>query len=228
MTQINSKKEEMYVNFVDSQIIDDLYIIPGMNGREVNINRTYSNMQEERVFNEKNIIFDQIKPEVSLEDNKDKIIIRGNELKNSVSLLFESNGELAKYMHQNNYVVDLLISREEYDFNYELINHAKSRDTYMNIDKYLSKAKRNKNLCVTFNDEIPEICEGKYVVKPTLTITHANLSSEKSKIASGEIIVIKDSLTLAELNIVLNQIKYHDLKVVALSELIQETYNKEE
>lgn len=225
MQTINSLKEERYVDYIDSQIIDDLYIIPGLNGKEINSNKSYSSMQEKRIFNESQLVFNEVKPTISIEDNKDKIIIRGNNEKNSVSLIFESINNLTSYMHENNYLVDVLLSKEEYNFNYELINNASDSKTYSNIDKYLNKNKRNKNLCITFDTNINELCKGKYIVKPSLTISHTNISSEKNKISSGEIILIKDSLSLTEFNIILNFIKYHDLNIVPLSELISENNN---
>lgn len=222
MQKINSLAQDKYVHFIDSQIIDDLYIIPGLNGKEINSNRSYSCMQEGKEFNEDLLVFSEIKPSVSLEDHKDKIIIRGNNQKNSVALVFMGVNKMTQFMHQNNYIVDVLINKEEYDFNYELINSSKDKQVYNNIEKYLNKNKKNSNLCFILDDNIPDLCNDKFIVKPSLVISHANISSEKSKISSGEIILIKDSVSLTELNIILNYIKYHDLKVVPLSELISE------
>lgn len=222
MKSIKDLKDTLDVNYIDSTIIDNMYIIPGLNGQELNTNRSFSNMQEKSIYDESKLIFNEIRPTISLEDNKDKIIVRGNKEKNSVSLIFESVNNLSKYLHQNNYKVNVLINEEEYDLNYELINDSNSDKTYTNIDSYLTKNKVNKNLCFVKNDQVSKHCEGKYLFKPSLTINHSNISTEKNKITSGEIILIKDSITLTELNIILNQIKYQDLKIVPLSELISE------
>lgn len=222
MKSINEVKDSLYVNYINSTIIDDIYIIPGLSGQELNANKSFSKMQEKSIYDETKLVFNNIKPSISIEDNKDKIIIRGNKEKKSVSLIFESNNNLIKYLHQNNYRVNLLISKEEYDFNYELINYSNTEKVHKNIDSYLTKNKENKNLCLVKNNEIPEYCKNKYLFKPSLTINHSNISIEKNKIESGEIILINDSLSLSELELVLNQIKYKDLKVVPLSVLISE------
>ncbi len=222
MKSINEIKDSLYVNYIDSTIIDDIYIIPGVSGQELNANRSFSNMQEKSVYDESKLVFNDIKPAISIEDNKDKIIIRGNKEKQSVSLVFESINKLTKYMHQNNYIVNVLISKEEYDFNYELINNSNVDKTYRSIESYLTKNKSNKDLCLIKNDQIPDYCKDKYLFKPSLTISHSNISTEKNKIESGEIILVKDTLSLSELEILLGQIKYQDLKVVPLSELISE------
>ncbi len=227
MQEIKAVKDELYVNFINSQVIDDLYIIPGINGRELNANLSYSKMQEEQVFNENKLIFDTIKPEISIKDNKDKIIIRGNGKKRHVSLVFEDYSNLTKYMGNLKYEIDVLISKEEYNEQYELINNAKVEETYKNIDSFLKKQKKDNNLCMTLNDELPSLCKNKYIFKPSLIVSHANISTAKKEITSGEIILVKNSLSITELNVLINQIKYQDLKIVPLSTLISEEYNED-
>lgn len=226
MKSINEIKDTKTVSSIDSQIINDLYIIPGLNGKEVDSDASFSKMHMYDKFSETNLVFNEIKPTISLEDNKDKIIIRGNEEKNSVSLIFESLSTLTTHMIQNNYQVNLLINEEQYDLNFELINNSHNETIYNNIEKFLTKNKINKNLCYVKDDNnISKYCQDKYLFKPSMIISHSSLSSLKSKISSGEIILIKDSLTLTELNILLNQINYKDLKIVPLSELITESHS---
>ncbi len=221
MQSINEIEQSKYISYIDSSIIDDLYIIPGLNGQKVNVTKSFNNMQKNKEFNEELLIFDSIKPEISLEDNKDKIIIRGNKNKQSVSFIFEEISELSHYMINHNYSVDLLINKEEYDESYELINNSNNELIYHNIDKYLNNHKLNKKLCYVKKD-IPQTCTDKYLFKPSLIINHSNLSSTKNKISSGEIILVQKSLTISELEILLNQINYQDLKIVPLSDLIKE------
>ncbi len=224
MQSINNIKEEKYISSKNSTIIDNLYIIPGLNGKEVNSDKSFSKMHMYDKFDETNLVFNEIKPTISIEDNKDKIIIRGNKEKNSVSLIFESLSEITTYLHQNNHLVNLLITEENYNLNYELINNSKNETTYNNIEKFLTKNNINNNLCyIKDESDIPKYCKDKYLFKPSMIISHSTLSSLKSKISSGEIILIKDSLSLTEFNILLNQIKYKDLSIVPLSELINES-----
>lgn len=221
LQSIEDVKETKYVSYIDSTLVDEIYIIPGVSGREVNVNKSFSNMLKMKAYNDDFLIFNTIKPQLSLEDNKDKIIIRGNENKNSVAIIFEEESDLSKYMISNNYKVNLLINKEEYNLSYELINNSNKESTYNNIEKYLNKYKINKNLCYVKSD-IPKLCIDKYLFKSSMTVNHSNLSSMKNKITSGEIILIQKSLTLSELEILINQINYQDLNIVPLSELIKE------
>ncbi len=221
LQSINEVKESKYVSSIDSIFIDNNYIIPGLSGREVDVNKSFLSMQKNKSYNEDLLVYETIKPTISLEDHKDKIIIRGNEKKNRVSLIFEEESELTKYLISKQYQIDLLLNQENYNLSYELINNSNDSTTYHNIDKYLNKKKANHQLCYVKNT-IPKLCQNKYLFKASLIINHSNLSLNKNKISSGEIILVQKSLSLSELELLLNQIKYQDLEIVYLSELIKE------
>ena len=63
-------------------------IIPGSNGREVNIDKSYKKMRTGNVFNDKLLVFNVIYPEYKLKDNMDKYIINGNINKKEKESLF--------------------------------------------------------------------------------------------------------------------------------------------
>lgn len=222
MQSINEIKDSKYVNSIDCIIVDDLYIIPGLNGKEVNSDASFANMHEDKLYTEDKLVFNEIKPTISLEDNKDKIIIKGNSKKNSVSLIFESISDKTKYMLQNNYKVNVLINEVINSLDYELINNANTEKNYNSIENFLNNFKINKELCYVKNEVSPS-CQNKYLFKTSIEVNHSNLSSIKNTIKSGDIILIKDSLSLSEFTILLNQIKYQDLNIVPLSKLIDES-----
>ncbi|UKI29085.1 MAG: hypothetical protein L6V78_01690 [Clostridium sp.] len=71
-------------------------IIPGLNGKEIDYKKSLVKMEDFNAFNEHFLKFNDITPEISLEDNKDKIIIKGNPKKRSVSLILEQDKEKKK------------------------------------------------------------------------------------------------------------------------------------
>ncbi len=224
MKNLINIKETKYVNSINSTIINDLYIIPGLNGQEVNLDKSFTNLHKYDIYDESNLVWNEIKPSISIEDNKDKIIIRGNKEKNSISLIFENITELSEYLIQNNYKVNLLINEETKNNKYELINNSNIKTTYQSIERYLNKNNINKHLCyIKDSSNIPDYCQDKYLFKPSMIISHTTISTLNNKISSGEIILIKDSLSLTELNVLLNQIKYKNLSIVPLSELFDES-----
>jgi hypothetical protein len=222
MKSLKEIQETKYVDYINSTIIDEIYIIPGLNGKEVNLDKSFSNMHEINTYNEEYLVFNDIKPKVSLEDNKDKIIIKGNKEKQSISLIFENYNSLSKYLLSQGYKVNILLSEKYYDNNYELINNA-NNTIYYEIEDYLNKNKINKNLCYIKEDtKIPTNCKNKYLFKPSLTISHSNISNTINNISSGDILLIKDTISLTELKIILNQISYRNLDIIPLSDLIKE------
>ena len=219
MQKIESNKQELYVDSTNSVLIDELYIIPGINGKEVNVNSSFNTMKKLNIYSESQIVYNQIEPKISLKDNKERIIIRGNSKKRNVSLIFEKESLLTDYLIENKYKIDILINKEQYSTKYEMINYSTNKTTYNNIESYLNKNNLNKNLCYVKNKSL---CQDKYIFQESLIINHSNLSTNINKITSGEIILIKDTLTLTELELLINKIKSQDLSIVPISELISE------
>ena len=104
--EIAEYKEAVVSNeSVDATILDE-YIIPGLNGLEIDVRKSFHNMKSFGTFNKYYLIYDQIKPDISLEDNKDKIIISGTNKKKSVSIVIENIGDVSKYLKENDIKVD--------------------------------------------------------------------------------------------------------------------------
>ena len=217
MQSIKNVSKSLSTESINCSIIEDTYIIPGYNGKYVNLDKSFYNMVTSD-YNEDLLVFNQIKPNISLEDNKDKIIIRGNHNKQAVSILFENINSLSRYLSNNNYTVNILIEEETYTNKYELINNSKQDTIYKRIDNKL-----NNKLCYTTDNTIPKLCKDKYVFTHSLEINHSNLSKQINTISSGDIILIKDSVTIEELELIINQINYKDLTILPISKLISET-----
>ena len=92
-------------------IIDGKYITPGINGLLVNIDKSYNQMKIYNVFSEKYIVYDEVKPEISTKEFKDKIINKGNSLRNSVSLIISKNNQSIDYLVTKNIKFDPSLQR---------------------------------------------------------------------------------------------------------------------
>ena len=107
-------KEESNIDYVNAIIKDD-NIIPGMNGLKVNTEKSFQKMKSFGAFNKYYLIFDQVKPEISLEDHK-----RQNDTKMEivkkvmVSFILEENENIAKYLKENNIEASLLITKDTF------------------------------------------------------------------------------------------------------------------
>lgn len=186
MVKINELKENYNVEYVNA-IIDDNTIIPGINGVTVNSKKSYSKMKVLNVFNEYYLEYDQVKPTISLMDNRDKIIIKGNKNKNAVALVINNNKSVKDYLTNEGYATDY------------------------------------QNVCIIENEG--GCNEDYYKVTPSLIINHQNILPTKNSVESGDIILICENVSVAEIKLLLEEIKYRDLNIISLNELISEENN---
>ena len=194
MQSINEVEEQYKVSAVNASV-NDHYIVPGIMGRMINKNKSFVNMKAFGIFNEYYLVFDNIKPEISLEDNKDKIIKQGNKEKKAVAFLLEEGSEQIKnYLKENKIPASLLILESTYQNNsyFEQINNDKLK--YKNVDSLLNKNNQNKN----------------------------NLVEAKRNLESGSIIFIQKNVSLEHLKLLIKEIGFKGLKMTTVSDLISE------
>ena len=217
---ISLEKKEDFVNAV----IEDDYIIPGMYGSIIDELKSLAKMKEQDVFNNLYLVSQPIKPDISLSDNLDKIIIKGNSKKQQVSFVIDENSskKIKDYLVKNSIKASLLIAKDNFskDSYFEQINN--DFKNYKELDKTLKKNKINTNICVLDNNNSNlKFCKSKkkYLVKPGMFLDNANIIEIKTKLDSGSIIYIKDA---SYLDCLVEYIKSKDLKIVPLSQLISE------
>lgn len=217
---ISLEKKEDFVNAV----IEDDYIIPGMYGSIIDELKSLAKMKEQDVFNNLYLVSQPIKPDISLSDNLDKIIIKGNSKKQQVSFVIDENSskKIKDYLVKNSIKASLLITKDNFskDSYFEQINN--DFKNYKELDKTLKKNKINTNICVLDNNNSNlKFCKSKkkYLVKPGMFLDNANIIEIKTKLDSGSIIYIKAATYL---DCLVEYIKSKDLKIVPLSQLISE------
>lgn len=223
LKEIQNASKERKLDFVNAVIQDD-YIIPGMYGSVVDELKSLSKMKEDDVFNSIYLVNQPIKPDISLSDNLDKIIIKGNSKKMQVSFIIDINSsrEIKDYLVKNNIKASILTTKEHYskDNYFEQINN--DFDNYKALDKLLKKNKQNTNICILdSNNTNLNFCKQrkKYLVKPDLFLDKTNIIEVKAALSSGSIIYLKD---ITYLDCLAEYIKSKDLNIVFLSELIKE------
>lgn len=223
MLSIKEYSQESNYDAVNA-VIDDNYIIPGMYGKRVNEVKSLMNMKATGVFNSLFLVNDVVKPDISLNNNKDKIIKRGNSKKQAISLILENDETNAvTYLISSKLPASLLVTKKTYNQNpyFEQINN--DFDNYKAVDNLLNKDKINTNICVVGRNN-KEICikNKKYLVEPSLILNEANILSVKKNMTSGDIVLIKSSASIDDIALLINYAKSKGLKVIKLSELISE------
>ena len=226
LKEIRNVSLEKKLDFVNAEITDD-YIIPGMYGSVIDELKSLAKMKEQDAFNSLYLVSQPIKPDISLSDNMDKIIKKGNSKKLRVSFIIDTNSskEIKDYLVKNNLKASILTTKETYskDSYFEQINN--DFNNYQDLDKLLKKNKINTNICVLDNNKTNlKFCQKKkkYLVIPELVLDKTNIIEVKENLSSGSIIYIKDATYL---DCLVEYIKSKDLKIVPLSELISEKEN---
>ena len=91
-------KDDYEVESVNATIHEE-YIIPGVIGKEVNVEESFRSMKYLGAFSESNLVFDEIVPEISISQNKDKIIAQGNKIHQAVAFITKDE-QLIAYLEE--------------------------------------------------------------------------------------------------------------------------------
>lgn len=221
MQNIKKNVDTYAVESVDA-IIEDNTIIPGIKGKKVNEMESFLNMKDFGSFNINYLIYDFYNPEVSLEDNKDKIIISGNKSIRQVSILIKNNKNIIEYLNDNEINYSKLVSINS-TLDKENINIESNQKEYKDLDTLLRKKDLNKKICILDYSNVKECKDNKYyIVKPSVIINNSNIISNINNINNGSIILIDDNLKLENFKLLVNKMKSNDMKFVYLSEIIKE------
>ena len=221
---INEVKDEYSVASIDA-IIEGDYIIPGLNGLEVNIKDSYFNMKDLDVFNEYYLLYDTTYPNISVNDYKDKIINKGNSKKHSIAFILEYDENIINYFIQNNISASLLVDTNTFDKNTNLEQLNNETTKFDDLETLINRYNDNVNICYV-NDNNYEICKenNKYLVKTNNIINNNTILTIKNNIESGNIYYINKNTDIKNIQLIINSILYKDLDIVKLSELISEDY----
>ncbi len=211
--------EEQKIESVNATILGD-YIIPGLDGEVVNVEKSFQKMKNYGTFLENYLVFDEIVPSISLKENQDKIIKKGNQAKMAVSFILDENSNLINYFEETGMDYSLLTTKDNIDskLNGERINI--DEKNYNTVEKSLSK---NTNIC--FIEKMSkDFClkKKKILVESTNNLNNGNIANLYNNITSGSIYYIKN-LDLKYLKLLIENIVYKGYSIVNLSELISES-----
>lgn len=229
-------------------LIKDSDIIPGLNGVEIDIKKSYRKMKKINSFNSNLLVYKEVLPEISINEKYDKYIVSGNKLKKQVSLLFlvEENSEIEKiitilkkygisavfytdgnwFENNNEKIIDLikkghLIGNLGYNYNYNTTGISWMNTVVTKIGK------QNNTYCFTKenNQEVLDICKNNksYTIKPNIIVENNPMIEIKNNLTNGSIIALKiNKQTIEELPLIIEYINSKDLEMVNLETLLDE------
>lgn len=245
MIEIKTNKNKFLENPIDA-IINGDEIIPGITGKKVNIEKTYKNMKKKGYYSEDLYIYDYIKPRISINDNLDKYIIKGNPNKRAVSLIFkviddDNITDIVNILDNFNIKSTFFINENWLNKNAEYIKKlidnghtiAPLLDQYSDpefewIDLVIKNySKKNYSFCYggNYNKNNIESCKLKnnYTIRPTEISDNTPLIDIKSKLEPGILLSLKvNSQLKKELSTIIIYIKSKGFSMANLEDNVLE------
>lgn len=248
MIEIKEVAEKRKIKSEDASIEKDT-IVPGRNGEEVDINKSYQKMRKYGKYDEKLLYMEEFSPKISIVKNYQKYVVGGNEEKRQVSFIF--------LLHDTEHIEDLVKISEEFHikFNFfiesdwlernnqtllDLVNQGHtignlSRDNnvldsnYSWVDTVIKRiAKQKAGYCYAEkkNKDALAICSASqnYTILPSIIVKEHPYKTIKEKVTSGSIISMEVNQTnLDELPIIIKYLESKDYKITNLETHLSES-----
>lgn len=209
--------QDKYNQLPTNAIITKNTMIPGISGKKINLKQSYQKMKKINSFNESLLVFEKIKPQKTIANLYNKILLSGNPNKKQISIILDINNEelfnsLNHILISNNIYADILSNQ-----NYNLLN-----TNYINI--LSTSYNQFSNYCLTFNLAINKECTiyHKYTLLGT-NINNYHLSKTKDLVKNGIILVYSfNENNYNELNVIIKYLKNNQYQLVTIDKLITE------
>lgn len=248
MKTIKSTDEKYNIEAVNAEIKDNT-IIPGLSGKEIDYEKTYTNMKQYGTYNEILTTLKDVEPTISVDDYYDKYIIGGNPIKRSISLVFKveknSPKEIINILKNNNVSATFFIdgiylennTEEVVSMNnheLELLNYNGDYDEiFFSSSKDYLESLTNKKLKYCYGEyekeEVITLCKKLklHTIIPTININNSLFKEIKEKLTNSAIISIPISEnTKKELDTTIKYIKSRGYSLKTLEDLLSENLEK--
>ena len=247
LNEIKSKKDGYKENAVEPYI-DDNTIIPGIDGREVDVEKTYEQMSKVGYFDDKLIVYKELKLENSLDKNKDKYIISLNKSKMNTNLLFKVDNSdditnIVKILDDNKVKGTFFITSKYLEKHHnQIINLVEKGYTIGNLSNNedyedsdfiwmktiltnIGPQKYNYCFAKKENKIIIKMCnlQDSYTILSKNIIKNSPLLNVKKQLNPGSIIVLEVNKELnSQIEAIINYINSKGYSIVSLEEGLKE------
>ena len=238
MIKLKSIEDNYKIEAIDATISDDT-IVPGINGRVLDVEKTYKYLKQVGVVDESLFKYKVVSPKVSLSNNIDKYITKANPKKDSVAILITLNSKtnLNKVLSVANSKKAKINFFIEYNYlmeNIAILNELKEHEVYsyipyspdtLIISNNIIKNKMDNEpiycLASTKDIKVLNICSSSnmYTILPSIIGGYTEI---KSSLENGSIILLSNDKITNELDISINYIKNKGYNISGLSSHISE------
>ena len=247
MKEIKDKGSTLEEDALNAKIDGD-YLIPGYNGLVIDLEESFTKMKGYGSYNDALLVFEEVKPTISIDDYYDKYISSGNGMSTSIALVptVDDNSYVGnvlnvlkdmdtvgtffidgKFTDNNSSFVTLAVSNSN---EVEVLSYDKSYDELLfkaSIDKIKTLTSTTPKYCyATYdNEEVLNLCSklSMHTIIPTIRLDDNIYSNLKGNLRSGSIISIKlTESNIKELKVLINYIKQRGFTLVTLDTLLNE------
>ena len=216
-------------------------VVLGVNGKIVDIEESYSNMAS-KGYDESLMVFEEVSCSVNKENTLENYIIKGNEVKNSVSLFIEIKDmslleKIIDISKNQNIKLNLIMDGKTleknksyfeklYLDNHDILYSGTTKEDLQTYIKTIKSFKSDKRLyCISYNEiDNIEICKKEKIntIKTSYYYDKNILLNTKTNFERGNFYIYKENnLTLKELNTLINYIKGKNINIVNITELLE-------
>ncbi len=244
MKEIKAVKQDLETEGVDATLIDN-NIIPGISGTRVDLQKSFKKMKRYGKFSKSLLTFISTKPSISIDDNYDKYIIKGNESKKNISLIFigtepKNIPDIIKILDQKQVSATFFLDMATINNNPELIKlifladheiellgpyiEGNIRSTNNFFKTYIGT---NLSYCYTpkEDEDVLNLCKKMHLhtVIPTKKIDKYPYLNISDSLENGNLYAMDTTgEVIKELKSVITLIKQNNYKIVKLKELLKE------
>jgi len=213
MQEIINKQNDYYIKPFDAVITKNM-VIKEVNGRKIDIKKSYQKMKKLGIFNESLLVYEEILPNKSYVNIYDKVIIpRGD---NNISLILEIDNldlfnKANMILKSNNVNASLLVTNSKNVFSVNESNF----DSIVATNYYAGITH-----CISFNHFINDECKNNkkytFLVKENI-ISNNFLNNTKKAIDNGCSIIIYrfNNNNLTNLNTIIKYLKSNQIDVAS-------------
>ena len=239
-----STKEEEAINAK----VDGDYLIPGYYGLVIDLDNSFTTMKGYGSYNDALLVFEEVEPNISIDDYYDKYISSGNGISTNIALVFaidtnsytdnvlnilKEMGVVGTFFIDGKFTdsnTDFVINAITNSNEVEVLSYDKSYDELLfkaSIDKIKTLTSTTPKYCyATYdNEEVLKLCSklSMHTIIPTLRLDNNIYSNSKGNLRSGSIISIKlTESNVSQLKVLINYIKQRGFTLVTLDTLLNE------
>ncbi len=246
MVKIKEEASKYKIDAIDAKVVNNT-IVPGLNGKMVDENKSYYKMKKYGSYNPNLLVYKKILPKVSIKNNYDNYVIGGNPSKKMVSLVFtvypnndvlrvmdilENKGVVGNFFIDGYWLEDNNLTLQDMVKKGHNIGNLSYNNDYMDksfgwMNMVIKNLTNGVSYCMstTDNSDGLSICKmnSNYMIRPSDVIENSLVSKVKKSIKNGSIIAIGiNDLTIKELGLMISYVKSKGYEIVSLKDLLSE------